>query len=875
VRGRQGRYGLRPSQPCRPRTIRSKASGQPTCYQTGQFYLLPTGPVRRIDIGTTQHLLQAGQEVPGRPGYFLERPLGQGARHDVWLARHQRLGQSHVFKFADHGARLNGLKREYTLYRVLKQELGQRDDFATVLDSNFVSAPYFLEYEYGGVSLSEWAVQPGEDGQPRLAAMPQEERLALFLQIAKAVAAAHSVGVLHKDLKPANVLIAPTSLKATSEAPSEQQSNRPSWTARLTDFGSSRLLDPTRLEALGVTAMGLTLTQDAAGSPSLGSTPLYLAPEVVAGQPSTTQSDLYALGLMLYQMLVDDFRRTLATGWQRDIDDPLLIEDITAATEGRPQDRLSGVAEMVEMLASHEQRRADEAAHALEIKRVEAVEAAARKANARRPWVLALVASLGVGFAASLGFYAQAKSALWKAEQETVRAHAVTEFLHRDVLQSPNLQGTQNLKPISLVDVLKKASLAASERFKDQPRVEAIVRRKLGEAFLRAGSNGDANAEMTKALVLISSVATVDDVDYLTIRFSESHMNTMSQAVDEGLRGLEAAEKDAKPQRLTEVSELAYVAVRSRFESLLMRELMQEAVAVGKRMVVLADQLTGPNDPLRLEVRERQISAMSALEPPGQEAALIAEISSPPFNASVNADVLAADNLRRRAWKFDQAEKPVEAAALLVQARERMRLSSVPNILQLGHLNSEMGFFYARNDLSLKARESFAAASGYFSQALGPDHQYVHMVAIALGDIALDEGRSAEALEIFTLHEPWFNAHSSRGVYAALTFVKGLALLNLGRAKEALAVLTTLRPEFFAGNDELAARWKAAYADALAETGNLRLGVPQLRDAIAQMQAAKCDEWRLAKYKQQLARFERGGSGPRIVQSRNPLETVK
>ncbi len=84
------------------------------------------------------------------------------------------------------------------------------------------------------------------------------------------------------------------------------------WQPRLADFGSSRLLEPERLQELGITALGLTMTQ-AMGDSS--ATPLYLAPELLAGHAPSVQSDVYALGLMLYQLMVGDLRRPLAPGW--------------------------------------------------------------------------------------------------------------------------------------------------------------------------------------------------------------------------------------------------------------------------------------------------------------------------------------------------------------------------------------------------------------------------------------------------------------------------------------------------------------------------------------------------------------------------------
>jgi non-specific serine/threonine protein kinase len=68
----------------------------------------------------------------------------------------------------------------------------------------------------------------------------------LFLQIADAVAAAHSVGVLHKDLKPDNILVI---------------AQGKDWQVKLTDFGSGHLLEPDQLAELGITQLGFTATQ--------------------------------------------------------------------------------------------------------------------------------------------------------------------------------------------------------------------------------------------------------------------------------------------------------------------------------------------------------------------------------------------------------------------------------------------------------------------------------------------------------------------------------------------------------------------------------------------------------------------------------------
>src|SRR3546814_15006043 len=83
-----------------------------------------------------------------------------------------------VFKFSLDGERLSAIKREATLMRVLRDTLGERDDFARVIDWNFESEPFFLECDYGGQSLPEWAEE-----HDVLAGWDRDARLAFFLQI--------------------------------------------------------------------------------------------------------------------------------------------------------------------------------------------------------------------------------------------------------------------------------------------------------------------------------------------------------------------------------------------------------------------------------------------------------------------------------------------------------------------------------------------------------------------------------------------------------------------------------------------------------------------------------------------------------------------
>jgi len=421
-------------------------------------------PVERVAVGrrhTSQMDLTPGARVPGRDHFQLERQLSPSGNSEVWLARHSKTGEQRVYKFSPDGSRLSSLKREATLFRVLRESLGERDDFVRIIDWNFETAPFFLECEYGGQNLSDWA-QTGD----ALGKMSLEERLAFFIRICEAVAAAHSVGVLHKDLKPGNVLV-------TGEDGA--------WHPRLTDFGSSRLLEPGRLDELGITSLGLTLTPGIGGSSSSG-TPLYLAPELVAGQAPTVQSDVYALGVMLYQILVGDLSRPMAPGWERDVGDELLREDVARATDGHTARRLPNVSELTKRLRTLESRRNESQRIADAERQARTAAAALERTKARRPWVAATIGILIAGLAATLWLFEQSDRARVEAEQERRRAEATVAFLTDDIIGGANPGRAGFEKNPTVQELLKLASVQVEQRFANEPAIEAAVWQAMGDA---------------------------------------------------------------------------------------------------------------------------------------------------------------------------------------------------------------------------------------------------------------------------------------------------------------------------------------------------------------------------------------------------------
>jgi serine/threonine protein kinase/DNA-binding winged helix-turn-helix (wHTH) protein len=443
-----------------------------------------TGPFERTAVGrawVSQLELAAGMAVPARPNFVLEAMLSRSVASEVWLARHSKTHEPRVYKFSPDGERLAALKREATLARLLRENLGEQGFFAKLLDWNFETPPFFLEYEYGGQNLAEWA--KGEGG---LAHLSTPERLKLFLHIVDGVAAAHAVGVLHKDLKPANVLVAAT--------------ESGEWDLKLTDFGSSRLLEPGRLAELGITQLGLTMTANVLSDSGSG-TPLYLAPELLTGAPPTVRSDVYALGVMLYQILIGDFRRPLTPGWERDIADPLLRQDIADAAAGDPARRLQTAAELAERLRRVEERRRDSELLSAADARARAAEQRLEQARARRPWIAAAACALALGAAVSVYLAWQASQARDRAEHESAVAESVNRFLSEDLLSrsSPYRSGKPDE---SLTGAIKAASGDIDARFAFVPAVAARLHQALARAFDARNSWDDARDEYLHAASL-------------------------------------------------------------------------------------------------------------------------------------------------------------------------------------------------------------------------------------------------------------------------------------------------------------------------------------------------------------------------------------
>ncbi|GAA2299745.1 hypothetical protein GCM10010149_55900 [Nonomuraea roseoviolacea subsp. roseoviolacea] len=204
-----------------------------------------------------------GPEVSLGSGYVLLDEIGAGGMGTVWRARHRDSGEIVAVKLLR-----DGLAADQDLVLRFIQE---RQVMRTLRHPHIVTVRDFV-VEGERLALVMDLVEGGDLRAliQRRGTLPPAEAAALLAQIAGALAAAHEIGVVHRDVKPGNVLL-----------------DRASGQVRLTDFGVARILH----------GPGITQTSAVIG------TPVYLAPEVADGDAATPAVDVYALGLILYELL--------------------------------------------------------------------------------------------------------------------------------------------------------------------------------------------------------------------------------------------------------------------------------------------------------------------------------------------------------------------------------------------------------------------------------------------------------------------------------------------------------------------------------------------------------------------------------------------
>ena len=248
-------------------------------------------------IEAAQHAVPWSDSLIGTPigPYRLVRKLGEGGMGVVFLAERETFQQAVAVKLMRPG---------YDTPAVVSRFLAERQILATL------SHPNIARLLDGGLTADgrPFFVMEYVEGQPidaycRTHQLSIQARLDLFCTVCEAVQYAHQNLVVHRDLKPSNILVT--------------EDGR----VKLLDFGIAKVLDagsPDAARALPLTRTGQRIM-----------TPEYASPEQVRGEPITTSSDVYALGVLLYELLTGQRPYRIASRLEHEVARIILEEEPT------------------------------------------------------------------------------------------------------------------------------------------------------------------------------------------------------------------------------------------------------------------------------------------------------------------------------------------------------------------------------------------------------------------------------------------------------------------------------------------------------------------------------------------------------------------
>jgi tetratricopeptide (TPR) repeat protein len=216
-------------------------------------------PTKTIKVPAAE--VQPGQTVAGK--YRIVRPLGRGGMGVVYEAEDLHLGRTVALKFLPAGLTADPEARERFIHEARTASSLDHPNICTIHDVD--------ETEDGGLYIA-MACYPGETLKAKIArdALAPADAVRIAAEVAEGLAKAHENGIVHRDVKPGNIMITPDGR------------------AKILDFGLAKLAGEVRLTRPGTTV----------------GTAAYMSPEQARGDEVDARTDLWSLGVILYEMTV-------------------------------------------------------------------------------------------------------------------------------------------------------------------------------------------------------------------------------------------------------------------------------------------------------------------------------------------------------------------------------------------------------------------------------------------------------------------------------------------------------------------------------------------------------------------------------------------
>jgi serine/threonine-protein kinase len=669
--------------------------------------------------------------------YQLERLLGEGGMGQVWLAEradglYRRQLALKLLRpgYADPNLRLRFSREREILARL------QHPNIARLLDAGIGEGdqPYLVLEYVEGVPLTDYC---------RDNALPVEARLRLFLQVCAAVSHAHANLIGHRDLKPSNMLVS-----ADRDV-------------RLLDFGIAKLLDRDGTDAAHVRTEVRAFTLH------------YAAPEQVRGEPVSTLTDVYSLGVVLYELLAGDkpyrLRRQSDAEWERailEVSPPRpsvavqrLAEagQVEAATARRLARRLRGDLDNIALKALHKipsRRYGSVEALARDIERhlegrpVEArpprIGYQLQKYLQRHTWGVALGSLAVLALLAALGL------ALWHAHEarhEAARAQALQRFV---LGLFDHAGGAQRSQGMAMRELLSAGARRGESELEEQPRARAELLGVIARLYIGIGDYREALSLSERQQQLLET----DDGDDnaaagLRLDAASQHGRVLrllsrSQECVARMQPLAAAAQrmeDVLPQQVADFY-IQFGLCRSVLgEALAARQWYERAIAL--RRDVLRDDAGVAEGMIDLAALERDAARTDAaieqfLAAQRQLRARLGDRHPLMVDIQRNLGGLYLD--RGQAAEAEAQLRPGLALALELHG---------PNHPSTLAVRRQLGLAYLQLGRLAEAEQVLHAQHGPTEATLGPQHYETGLSLDALGRLALERGDTAAATAAF------------------------------------------------------------------------------------------------------------------------------
>jgi serine/threonine-protein kinase len=434
-------------------------------------------------------------ELPVIAGYAVDRELGRGGMGVVYLARRagadfeQTVAVKVLRASAGDPAALARLRTERRILAGLRHP-----NIAAFLDGGATAdgRPFVAMEFVDGVNLVEHC------SNTRLGL---RARLTMFVKVCRAVAHAHRALVVHRDLKPGNILV------TADDEP------------KLLDFGIAKLLGDR--DDLAEPAPDLTITG------SLVLTPEYASPEQVLGLPITTATDVYSLGLILYE-LVSGVRaqpitvRTLDSILASVRDREPVSASAAARTAGtfdsQSRSLRSDLDTVIAKAIRKEPERRYESANALAedlercldglpiLARSDSLGYRTRKFLVRHRYAIGAVALVMIALLALLVLTSQKNAEIARQRDEAITQRGAADELAEFLVElfenaTPNANRSSDIRVREVLDV---GARRIEERFGTDPRRRALVQIAMGRAYSALGMPREASALLTPAAAALA-----------------------------------------------------------------------------------------------------------------------------------------------------------------------------------------------------------------------------------------------------------------------------------------------------------------------------------------------------------------------------------